>query len=116
MGTALNGSRGARGRGAPARVVPALLLLAVLAAGAAGAPRGDGKKPSKTSPAVRFSGVFAFRFEYDANIIHYSDEDLDEFTSVPNTGKFSITQAGSAGSAPPSHRACTIASSRLIAM
>jgi hypothetical protein len=95
MGTAMKGEDPARGLRAPLRAFGAAFLLSLLlAAGAAGAPGGDGGKAEKKAPPVRFSGVFAFRFEYDANVIHYSDEDLDEFTSVLNTGKFSITQAG----------------------
>ncbi len=52
------------------------------------------KKKKKKSPAVRFSGAFALRVVYDDNIIHYSDDDLAEFETTLNVGKFSIAQAG----------------------
>ncbi len=53
------------------------------------------KKSSKKKapPPVDFSGAFAFEFIYDDNVIHYSDEDLEEFATQPNEGKFSITSA-----------------------
>ncbi|MGD8394604.1 MAG: hypothetical protein PVF43_03895 [Candidatus Eiseniibacteriota bacterium] len=50
-------------------------------------------KKKRESPAYRLSGKFALRFVYDDNIIHYSDEDLLAFTSVPNTGRYEIATA-----------------------
>ncbi|MFH1681571.1 MAG: hypothetical protein ABIH26_13140 [Candidatus Eisenbacteria bacterium] len=55
---------------------------------------GMSKEQPKSSFDLRMSGIFALRFEYDDNIIHYSDEDLLIFTTQPSFGKFSITQAG----------------------
>ncbi|MBN1824963.1 MAG: hypothetical protein JW958_01775 [Candidatus Eisenbacteria bacterium] len=51
------------------------------------------KKKKKEEPKVRLSGLFALRFVFDDNFIHYSDEDLDEFAHTVNTGKFSIETA-----------------------
>ncbi len=61
--------------------------------------KGSKKKKSKKSkkkppPPVQFSGAFALRVVYDDNIIHYSEEDLDEFETGPTPGKYSITTAG----------------------
>lgn len=58
------------------------------------ADKSSKKKTKKKKPPVQFSGEFALRIVYDDNIIHYSDDDLEEFTSTLNEGKFSITQAG----------------------
>jgi Flp pilus assembly protein TadD len=54
------------------------------------------KKRKKTTrrPAVEVSGLFALRFVYDDNIIHYSDEDLYEFETDPTLGKYLIETAG----------------------
>ncbi len=95
---------------APARMVQRLLVLFLLvlippaiAPGtghgqqapetSAPAQKSEGKKKARRAPAVRFSGSFAFEVIYDDNIIHYSDEDLTEFSTMPNLGKFSITSA-----------------------
>lgn len=78
----------------PLAAVFAALLVAAHAFGAEDAPKPSGARSPKKDPAYRLSGGFALRFEYDDNIIHYSDEDLEVFTTVPNIGKFSITQAG----------------------
>jgi hypothetical protein len=74
-------------------VFAALVLMAAPLFGAESGPAAPGRK-AKAEPPYRISGLFALRFEHDDNIIHYSDEDLSEFTTLPNLGKFSITRAG----------------------
>ncbi|MCA9729124.1 MAG: hypothetical protein KC729_15650, partial [Candidatus Eisenbacteria bacterium] len=51
------------------------------------------KKTPKQTPVVSLSGSFAMRVYYDDNIIHYSDVDLVELSSVPNLGKFRVESA-----------------------
>jgi len=55
---------------------------------------GKSAKETKEGHDLRVSGLFALRFEYDDNIIHYSDVDLLVFSTQPSYGKYSITQAG----------------------
>ncbi|MCA9758311.1 MAG: hypothetical protein KDA27_21125 [Candidatus Eisenbacteria bacterium] len=56
-------------------------------------PKKTAKKSKKKRPFVTVSGTFALEFIYDDNIIHYSDDDLDQFSSEPNSGKFRIESA-----------------------
>ena len=52
------------------------------------------KKPSKKKrPAVVVSGAVALQVIYDDNIIHYSDDDLEQFATEPNLGKFAVHSA-----------------------
>jgi hypothetical protein len=74
--------------------IVAILFLAASACWGAGDASSSGRSQAKREPLYRMSGTFALRFEYDDNIIHYSDEDLLEFSTKPNLGKFSIKQAG----------------------
>jgi hypothetical protein len=55
---------------------------------------GKSANQTKKGRDLRVSGLFALRFEYDDNIIHYSDVDLVVFSTQPSYGKYSITQAG----------------------
>jgi len=88
------GKRDGRGRRAHRSagrsfLVPVLLLFS---AGVFAPPAES--SGSSGGPDLRFSGLFALRFVYDDNIIHYSEEDLHDFAHIYSPGKFSIDTAG----------------------
>lgn len=72
-----------------------VLGWAAVAAVLALPPAASGESNSKSwHDQLKFSGTFAFEAAYDDNVIHYSGDDLAEFVSVLNVGKFSVTKAG----------------------